>query len=478
MVFALVVAWLALIAAGSWLLADSQASSRDGMAARLQARVQVAANLVSIYVRGELAREKAQAANWFATSHVTQDTIDRDTTALGLRAAVLLDSESRMFGSGSAGSASLDEMLVHRYAYLAKDSAGAGASSVAITEVGGAPILTFGVAYESAVGRRVFAGAYSVSDTVVPTILGNLLSNPGWQAYLVDLKGGLVTGVTPARLQVSTLAQADPSLWAADRRATDGSYDTPQGKQYYVTAAVPGTTWRIVLRDPEAQLFTFLNGAGRWLAWLAIGGLAVAGLAIIMLFTRLQGRREQLTRLNSDLARLAAVDPLTGLRNRRAIDEYLYEALSAARRHDQALSVLVMDVDHFKAINDSLGHHAGDAVLEHTARVLEGALRTEDAIGRWGGEEFLVVLPSTDEDGALRATERLRQALARDQPEEARAHGLAVTITIGVAEWRHEQMDELVSRADSALYLGKATGRDNVQVSSPLAGSAEATESV
>ena len=170
---------------------------------------------------------------------------------------------------------------------------------------------------------------------------------------------------------------------------------------------------------------------------------------------------------------MAAIDPLTGLRNRRAIGEYLYDAVSAARRHDHSLSVLVVDIDHFKTINDTLGHRSGDAVLEHTARVLDGALRAEDAIGRWGGEEFLVVLPNTDEDGALRATERLREALARDQPEEARPRRLPVTITIGVAEWQHDEMDELVSRADSALYLGKAAGRDTVQVSRPLPGVAE-----
>ena len=329
-------------------------------------------------------------------------------------------------------------------------------------------MLTFAVAYQTSSGRRVFTGAYAMSESVLPTVLGSVLSNRGWQAYLVDPREGLLTAIPSGGPQASTLAQADPRLWEAARRANKGSYDSPQGKQYFVTAGVAGTSWRIVLRDPEAQLFTFLNGAGRWLAWLAIAGLAVAGLAIIILITRLQGRREQLTRLNIELARLAAIDPLTGLRNRRAIEEYLHDALSAARRHDLALSVLVVDVDHFKHVNDTLGHRSGDAVLAHTARVLDGALRTEDAIGRWGGEEFLVVLTSTDEEGALRATERLREALALDQPEEARTHGLTVTITIGVAEWRHDEIDELVSRADSALYLGKASGRDNVQVSSPV----------
>ncbi|MGH2883399.1 MAG: GGDEF domain-containing protein, partial [Solirubrobacteraceae bacterium] len=342
-----------------------------------------------------------------------------------------------------------------------------------ITNIHGSPVLSFGVAYQTSSGRRVFAGAYAMSETALPAVLGSVLSSTGWQAYLVDIHGGLLTGVSSGGPQASTLAHADPLLWAAERRAPDGAYDSPRGKQYHVTAPVAGTTWRIVLRDPEAQLFTFLNGAGSWLAWLALAGLAVAGLAIVILFTRLQGRRAQLIRLNTELARLAAVDPLTGLRNRRAIGEYLYDAVSAARRHDHSLSVLVVDIDHFKSINDTLGHRSGDAVLEHTARVLDGALRTEDAIGRWGGEEFLVVLPNTDEDGALRATERLRDALAGDQPEEARSHRLPVTITIGVAEWHHDEMDELVSRADSALYLGKAAGRDTVQVSRPMHGVAE-----
>jgi diguanylate cyclase (GGDEF)-like protein len=477
-VFALVIAWVALIGAGCWLLAASQANSRKVMEARLHTRVQYAANFVSIYTDELLASQRAQALSWFASPVVSQSTLDRDTTALGLEVGVVLDTRGHVIRATSGASESLVKMLASRYADLAGVFSMADASGVAITNIDGAPVVSFGVAYQTPSGRRVFAGAYAMSETVLPAVLGSVLSNSGWEAYLVDTYGGLLTGVTSGGVQASSPIEADPRLWAADRHAPSGSYSSPQGQQYYVTAPVAGTAWRIVLRDPEAQLFSFLNGAGRWLAWLAIAGLAVAGLAIVILIARLQGRREQLSLLNTELARLAAIDSITGLRNRRAIDEYLHEALSAARRHDQALSVLVMDIDHFKAINDSLGHHTGDAVLEHTAGVLEGALRTEDAIGRWGGEEFLVVLPSTDEDGALRVTERLRSALARDQPEEARAHGLTVTITIGVAEWRHEQMDELVRRADSALYLGKAAGRDNVQVSSPVPGSAEATEAV
>ena len=470
MVIALVIGWLALIAAGSWLLSDSQATNRSGMAARLQTRVQFAAGFVSIYANDLIGSQRAQALNWFAGPAISQSTLDRDSAALGLRAAVVLDARGHVIRTATTAPGPLVDMLVARYADLGGTFAGLDASGVALTDIGGTPMLSFAVVYQTPSGRRVFTGAYAMSESVLPTVLGSVLSNHGWQAYLVDPREGLLTAIADRGPQASSLAQADPRLWAAARRADKGSYDSPQGRQYFVTAPVAGTSWRIVLRDPEAQLFTFLNGAGRWLAWLAIAGLAVAGLAIIVLITRLHGRREQLTRLNTELARLAAMDPLTGLRNRRAIEEYLHDALSAARRHDLAVSVLVVDVDHFKHVNDTLGHRSGDAVLAHTARVLDGALRTEDAIGRWGGEEFLVVLTSTDETGAVRATERLREALALDQPDEARMHGLTVTITIGVAEWRHDEMDELVSRADSALYLGKASGRDNVQVSSPVHG--------
>lgn len=469
LVAALVIGWLALIAAGSLLLANSQASSRNGMAARLQTRVQYAAGFVSIYANDLLSSQRAQALSWFAGPTISQSTLDRDSSALGLRAAVVLDAQGHVFRTATSSPGSLVGMLAARYAGLAGTFAEPDASAVALSDVGGAPMLTFAVAYETSSGRRVFTGAYAMAESVLPTVLGSVLSNSGWHAYLVDPTGGLLTAIPSGGTQPGTLAQADPRLWAATRHAIDkGSYASPQGQQYFVTAPVAGTGWRIVLRDPEAQLFSFLNGAGRWLAWLAIAGLGVAGLAIIVLITRLHGRREQLTRLNRELARLAAVDPLTGLRNRRAIEEFLHDAISAARRHELSLSLLVVDVDHFKHVNDTLGHRAGDAVLAHTAQVLDGALRTVDAIGRWGGEEFLVVLTGTDEEGALRVTERLREALADAQPDEARAHGLPVTITIGVAEWREEEIDELVSRADSALYLGKAAGRDNVQVSSPV----------
>jgi diguanylate cyclase (GGDEF)-like protein len=398
------------------------------VAARAESRTRYGASFVSIYARNLLGRNRAEARSWLSTPRVSVDALQRVASALGLSGAELLDAHGRVIVSlPAAGGGGLPT-----------------ASELSLTQAGGEPAVGFAVGYQTSSGRRVFAGTYAVADTVLPTVLGHLLSASGWQADLVDAHGGRL---------------------AAGRRGRS------HGAQASFSAVVNRTPWRIVLRVPKDKLYGFLNGAGRWLAWLALSGLTAAGLAIILLIARLARRRRQLTVLNVELARLAAVDPLTGLRNRRAIEEYLHDALSAARRHALSLSLLVIDVDHFKSFNDMLGHRAGDAVLAHTARVLDGALRAEDAIGRWGGEEFLVVLPRTDEEGALRVTDRLRAALLVDQPEAARAHGLPVTVTIGVAEWRQEAIDELVSRADDALYLGKRAGRDTVEVA-PSAGPA------
>jgi len=414
-----VIGWLAVIATGGWALVSTQSSNRRTMAARVQSRTQDSASFISVYARDLLARDGAAARAWFADARVTPATLQKVSTALGLRSAA-----------------------------LSWAPASAPNSSISLAGVHGTPAIAFAVAFPTSSGRRLLSGTYAWSDTVLPTVLDHMFAMPGWRADLIDSHGARVA-------------------------AGPGSHELGVLR---FSAEVAGTGWRLVVTDPPDELYGFLEGAGRWVAWLALAGLALAGLAVIGLFVRLQGRRAELTALNLALSQLAAVDPLTGLRNRRAIEQYLADALSAARRHGLPLSLLVIDVDHFKTFNDQLGHQKGDAVLAHAARVLDNALRAEDAIGRWGGEEFLAVLTGTDEEGALSLTERLRSALAADQPEEARAHELPVTITIGLAEWRQEPIGELISRADGALYLGKAAGRDTVRVWRDDASLAEAAE--
>lgn len=163
---------------------------------------------------------------------------------------------------------------------------------------------------------------------------------------------------------------------------------------------------------------------------------------------------------------LAMKDMLTGLSNRRAISDQLHMAVSRAQRQGQYLSVLMLDIDHFKRVNDGYGHQAGDAVLRGVARTLQSRLRAQDQIGRFGGEEFLLMLPDTHLEGATTLAEALRQAVEAS-PTQWGAHSISVTISIGVAggviSGAHT-VDGLVAAADAAMYRAKQGGRNRVEL--------------
>ena len=174
------------------------------------------------------------------------------------------------------------------------------------------------------------------------------------------------------------------------------------------------------------------------------------------------------TRLVDRLERLSRHDALTGLLNRRAIDEILSQEEQRARRLSGRLSVLMIDIDHFKRINDSQGHGVGDRALQHLAAVMRSQLREIDHLSRWGGEEFLAVLPATREADALVMAERLADRV-RSLPLVNDDIRLALTASIGVAEWRgpDDTVLQLLERADAALYQAKRNGRDQVRAAGP-----------
>jgi diguanylate cyclase len=158
---------------------------------------------------------------------------------------------------------------------------------------------------------------------------------------------------------------------------------------------------------------------------------------------------------------LAGTDMLTGLPNRRALTERLESALAAAQRSSQPVVVALLDIDHFKRINDLHGHAAGDRVLVSLARVLATQLRGSDFVGRWGGEEFLLVAPATPMHAGLEIAERLRVAIAAWEFD----HGQPVTLSIGVSQFlQGDDSHGLLQRADKALYRAKAAGRNRVEI--------------
>jgi diguanylate cyclase (GGDEF)-like protein len=167
-------------------------------------------------------------------------------------------------------------------------------------------------------------------------------------------------------------------------------------------------------------------------------------------------------RLHGMVERQALVDGLTGLANRRAASDALHGETARAERLETPLSVVLADLDEFKEVNDAHGHAVGDEVLRVVAEVLRETLRESDVAGRWGGEEFLLLLPGADEEGAAQLAERVRVALAaRSIPS---VPGLHVTASFGVAEYAGETTPEqLLEAADGALYRAKRAGKGRVE---------------
>lgn len=176
---------------------------------------------------------------------------------------------------------------------------------------------------------------------------------------------------------------------------------------------------------------------------------------------RVKRLHDALLDANRRLARQALTDDLTGLANRRHGAHQLEREIALGVRQGRLLALVRIDVDHFKAINDTHGHQAGDQVLAEVARRLAEAVRGGDELARWGGDEFVAILPGTDKAGALRAAERLRAAVAA-APVEAAGEALDVTVSVGWAHWAGDTPDDLLARADRALYKAKDAGRNMV----------------
>ena len=205
----------------------------------------------------------------------------------------------------------------------------------------------------------------------------------------------------------------------------------------------------------EQQLATLERIRG-W-QWLAI---LLAGVLLLLMLWLAWRQLRQSRRLH----RLALTDALTGISNRRHIEYMLHVAVEEARRSHRELAVIMLDIDHFKRVNDSHGHPVGDQVLEQIVHVCQGALRQHDRLGRMGGEEFLVVLPDTDIEDGLQVAERLRACVAATRPVVGGVE-LQLSISLGVAQLRAADTGatSLVRRADAALYHAKDNGRNRVE---------------
>ena len=196
-------------------------------------------------------------------------------------------------------------------------------------------------------------------------------------------------------------------------------------------------------------------------AYLRVAEAGLLALVALMLLTLALARPLLRTfRWTEEQASEARIDSLTGLANRRAVEEILAAEISRAQRFAHQLAVVLLDLDHFKDINDSFGHAAGDVMLRAVSRLLTSLARQGDTVARWGGEEFVVVLPETDLAGAQRFAERLRRTIEAHSVGEMRTSASG-----GVATMLPEDtVEELLGAADQALYQAKSNGRNRTEI--------------
>jgi diguanylate cyclase (GGDEF)-like protein len=228
----------------------------------------------------------------------------------------------------------------------------------------------------------------------------------------------------------------------------------------------------------------------RWQIVLGIGLIVAEGVLLTALVMALRARRRAMDALsdernnledrvlqrtlellmaNTRLEQLATTDPLTGIANRRKMTEHIGKELERVRRLRHPLALMMVDIDHFKRINDTYGHEAGDRAIIAVSAMLTGSLRAIDTVGRFAGEEFVLLMPETDLETAGMAAERLREAASLLEVEVDGGLAIALTVSVGVAASRPQQAPDtassLLMRADKALHLAKEQGRDRVVLS-------------
>jgi len=228
------------------------------------------------------------------------------------------------------------------------------------------------------------------------------------------------------------------------------------GNEFRCRFREPGTS---PLRyEPRVEILHFL------FAVVVLSGTSSLAIRLGKLRSRLAAQKDELTDALGLNRELATRDALTGLLNRRAMVELLAREHPRIVRGQGPLAVALLDIDWFKRINDSLGHGAGDEVLRRFANVLKIQLRAADALARWGGEEFLLLMPGTRLDDARVVLERLRSEVCAGAGFDGIATELKVTFSAGVVEFAEgESQDAAIDRADRALYQAKQNGRNRVE---------------
>lgn len=315
------------------------------------------------------------------------------------------------------------------------------------------------------VNHRMFdyAGQYigitGVGITVndVQALIGDYQARYQRSVYFIDENGQIVLSGDPRKPLGARLADLEglSQLQSELTRKPSGAYQYTKANNNYLLNVryIPELKWYLVVEKNEADATASIRNT------LYVNlMLCVLITGCVLLFTHLAIRRYQ-----RQIERLSNTDQLTGLPNRNAFEQVVYQLSKQASRQQQPLSLLLGDVDFFKAINDQHGHLAGDAALKTVADVLKHHLRASDFICRWGGEKFLVILRGCDAASAYQVAEHLREAVERSRTVYQQHH-ITLTMSLGSATQQSgESVEQWLLRADQHLYDAKHSGRNQVR---------------
>lgn len=307
-----------------------------------------------------------------------------------------------------------------------------------------------------------FIGATGVGLTLesLARLIGDIQQRFSRRVYFVNDAGDIIVSAKTGELHKGSIHELPGIAAIADQilnkntRPTNLEYNNSAGFIMLSSRYIPEFNWYLVVEQTEDVELTKVKQV--FLGNIAVSAIITLLVLLLCLYS--------VNRFQRRLENVAATDSLTGLLNRHAFELMFEQAVHEAHRAKTPLAMILLDIDHFKNINDNHGHLAGDRVIMRVARLLENSLRNGDVLCRWGGEEFLILLKQTSLDAAQLIAEKLRESMAAEQLNLG-SKTLNITGSFGVAQFGGvETLVHFFARVDRALYLAKSAGRNRVEV--------------
>jgi diguanylate cyclase (GGDEF)-like protein len=447
---------LALLAGA---IVSSQRQARDRITSIFQSQGAATGAFVARYVVNVARQERVIAEANLAETLPSQREFFDDNVAFGFPAAVLLNDQGRALAVYPPDAALLGTDLATRYAHLQAGVDGLiGVSGVVQSAVRREPVIAIASPFSTPSGRRVYSGAFAVSSTPLGIYLDHSIVVPAHEVYLEDVTGRLISSSPESKRH--TLSESAPALSHAIEARPLGTFDR-DGTWTYLALPIHGTPWRLVFAESNSDLYRTVSGFSSVAPWLVLLVLAIVATLLAAVFLRSVRDRRRLGELSSHMTQAAETDELTGMANRRKLVRVM-EALTRGRRaSDERLTVMILDLDKFKTINDTYGHDAGDRALQLVASAMKKVFRETDSFGRWGGDEFVAILTKVspeDMSGVIaRLLSFIEETSLRIGPVLVPLRvSIGVATTPGIGE--PVEMDDLLQRADVALYDAKSKG--------------------